>query len=203
MHDFASSGPALKAAPHRRSGVGEAGLCAPAGQQHFPRRRPHLHRQQQRQHVEFSRNAAGKILVNGGAPRDRRTPTVANTKLIHGVRPGRQRRHHAQRDERRAAEGEPVRRRRQRHADRRLGRRPAVRRGRQRHAARQGRQRRAVRRRGQRRADRRRRRRPDVRRGRRRPHDLESRRRQRPDGRRRRHRHRRGQRRQAATKSSL
>ena len=60
----------------------------------------------------------------------------------------------------------------------------------------QRRQRPAVRRRGQRYPDRRRRRRPGVRRGRQRPHDLESRRRHRPDRRRRRQRHRRSQRRQ-------
>ena len=45
--------------------------------------------------ITTSRDAAGNILVNGGAvtiPGDK--PTVANTTLDSGIRPGRQRYHH-------------------------------------------------------------------------------------------------------------
>ena len=132
--------------------------------------------------ITFTRNAAGTILVNGGAVAIKGgTPTVANTALIqvfgqggndvitldeaNGALPARQ----------------PVRRRRQRHAS------PAAR------AATccsaragndtllgKGGNRLPVRRQRERHADRRRRRRPDVRRVRRRPHDLEPGRRHRP-----------------------
>ena len=111
--------------------------------------------------ITVSRNAAGNILVNGGAVSViGGTPTVANTALIKVFGLGGNDVAHAQRDQRRAARRAAVRRRRQRRADRRLRRRPAVRRVRQRHAARQGRVRPPVRRQRQRHADRRRRRRP-------------------------------------------
>ena len=54
--------------------------------------------------ITISRNAAGNILVNGGAvPILGGTPTVANTDPDPGLRPGRQRHHHARRSQRRAA----------------------------------------------------------------------------------------------------
>ena len=107
--------------------------------------------------LTVSRNAAGTILVNGGAvPILGGTPTVANTSLIQVFGHGGNDTHHPQRDQRRTAAGEPLRRRRQRHAHRRLRQRPALRPGRQRHAAGQGRRRPALRRRRQRHPDRRR-----------------------------------------------
>ena len=125
--------------------------------------------------ITTSRDAAGQILVNGGAVSIVGGPaTVANTALDPGVRPGRQRRDHARRVQRRAARRRAVRRNGQRRADRRLRRRSAVRPVGQRHPPWQRRQRLAVRWLGQRRADRRRWRRPDVRRSRQRSHDLES-----------------------------
>ena len=49
--------------------------------------------------ITLSRNAAGKILVNGGAVAVMGgTPTVANTDQDPGVRPGRQRHHHPRRE---------------------------------------------------------------------------------------------------------
>ena len=54
--------------------------------------------------ITTSRNAAGNILVNGGAVAIQGgTPTVANTTADPGVRPGRQRHDHARRSQRRAA----------------------------------------------------------------------------------------------------
>ena len=75
--------------------------------------------------ITVSRNAAGKILVNGGAVAVAGgTPTVANTALIQVFGQGGNDTITPQRGQRRAAAGQPVRRRRQRHPDRRLGRRP-------------------------------------------------------------------------------
>ena len=115
--------------------------------------------------ITVSRDAAGSILVNGGAVAVQGgTPTVANTALDQRLRAGRQRHDHPRRGQRHPAEGEPLRRRRQRRAHRRLRGRPSVRPGGQRHSAGQGRQRPAVRRRRQRRPDRRQGRRPGLRR---------------------------------------
>ena len=62
--------------------------------------------------VTFSRNAAGTILINGGAvPVLGGTPTVANTVAHPGLRPQRRRCHHPRRGLRRVARGQPVRRR--------------------------------------------------------------------------------------------
>ena len=73
--------------------------------------------------IAISRNAAGAILVNGGAIAVvGGAPTVANTTLIQSLRPGRQRHRHDLRDQRRAAPRQPVRRLRQRRPHRRLGR---------------------------------------------------------------------------------
>ena len=153
--------------------------------------------------VAVSRNAAGQILVNGGAVAViGGTPTVANTSLIKVFGLGGNDVITLSEVNGALPKAQPVRRRRQRRADRRLGRRPAVRRGRQRHAARQGRLRLPVRRQRQRHADRRRRRRPGLRPDRQRPHDLEPGRRHRPQRGRRRHRHGRGQRRQRRSSSS-
>ena len=60
-----------------------------------------------RQHDHaLSRDAAGKLLVNGGAVSILGgTATVANTALDPGLRPGRQRHHHPQRGQRRPAAG--------------------------------------------------------------------------------------------------
>ena len=87
--------------------------------------------------IVVSRDAAGSILVNGGAV------TILGGKR-HGrqhqpdpdLRPGRQRQPLPRRDQRRLAASQSLRRRRQRHAHRRLGQRPALRPGRQRHPAR-------------------------------------------------------------------
>ncbi len=147
--------------------------------------------------IAISRDAAGRILVNGGAIAvTGGTPTVANTAQIRVIGLGGNDTITLNEANGALPRGEPVRRRRQRRPHRRLGRRPALRPGRQRHAARQGRLRPAVRRRRERHADRRRRRRPGLRPGRQRPHDLEPRRRHRPQRGRRRRRHGRGQRRQ-------
>ena len=115
--------------------------------------------------ITVSRNAAGQILVNGGAVAViGGRPTVANTALIQVFGLGGQ--DTITLDEANGAlpaanlfggDGNDT-------LDRRRRRRPAVRRGRQRHAAGQGRRRPAVRRRRQRHAHRRRRRRPGVRR---------------------------------------
>ena len=84
--------------------------------------------------ITISRNAAGTILVNGGAVAViGGTPTVANTALIQVFGLGGNDIITLDESQRRAARGQPVRRRRQRHAHRRLGRRHAVRPGRQRH----------------------------------------------------------------------
>ena len=49
--------------------------------------------------ITVSRDAAGNILVNGGAvPITGGTPTVANTSADPGLRPGRQRHDHARRE---------------------------------------------------------------------------------------------------------
>ena len=57
--------------------------------------------------LTVSRNAAGAILVNGGAIwSSAATPTVANTQPITVLGLGRQRHPHPRRDERRAAAGE-------------------------------------------------------------------------------------------------
>ena len=80
--------------------------------------------------VTISRNAAGTILVNGGAvPITGGPPTVANTSLIQVFGQGGN--DSITLDETNGAlpRGQPVRRRRQRHAHRRLGRRPALRPG--------------------------------------------------------------------------
>ena len=92
--------------------------------------------------VTISRDAAGTILVNGGAvPVAGGTPTVANTALIQVFGQGGNDVITSQRGERRPAAGQPVRRRRQRHPHRRFRRRPVLRPGRQRHPARQRRHR--------------------------------------------------------------
>ena len=113
--------------------------------------------------ITVSRDAAGKLLVNGGAVKVLGgTPTVANTSLIqvfgqggndtitlneaNGALPRANLFGGAGNDTITGGSGE----------------RHAVRPSRQRHAPRQGRERLPVRRRRQRRADRRRRRRPDV-----------------------------------------
>ncbi len=61
--------------------------------------------------IAVSRNAAGRILVNGGAVSVvGGTPTVANTATDPGLRPQRPGHDHPQRGQWCAAEGEPVRR---------------------------------------------------------------------------------------------
>ena len=72
--------------------------------------------------ITLSRDAAGRILVNGGA-----IPVTGGrrpwpTHHGPGLRARRRRHDHAQRGQRGAAAGAPVRRRQQRHAYRRLGR---------------------------------------------------------------------------------
>ena len=63
--------------------------------------------------ITVSRDAAGKILVNGGAVAvTGGTPTVANTSLIQVFGQGGNDVDHAQRGQRRPAAGQPVRRRR-------------------------------------------------------------------------------------------
>ena len=100
--------------------------------------------------IVVSRDAAGSILVNGGAVTILGgTATVANTSLIQMFGLGGNDNLCPRRDQRCIAASEPLRRRRQRHAHRRLGQRPALRPVRQRHPAGQGRQRPAVRRRRQ------------------------------------------------------
>ena len=67
--------------------------------------------------IVISRDAAGKILVNGGAIAVARRHTDRGQHIADpGLRPGRQRHRQPQRGERGAAGGEPVRRRRQRHS---------------------------------------------------------------------------------------
>ena len=74
-----------------------------------------------------SRDAAGTILVNGGAVAVQGgTPTVANTSLIQVFGQGGNDTITLERSQRRAAQSQPVRRRRQRHPDRRLGQRLPV-----------------------------------------------------------------------------
>ena len=91
--------------------------------------------------MTFARNAAGTILVNGGAVAIKGgTPTVANTALIQVFGQGGNDVITLDESQGALPRGQPVRRRRQRHHHRRLGRRHAVRPGRQRHPARQGRQ---------------------------------------------------------------
>ena len=71
--------------------------------------------------IAISRNAAGRILVNGGAIAVvGGTPTVANTALIRAFGQGGNDVPQPQRGQRRTAAGEPVRRRQQRHSHRRL-----------------------------------------------------------------------------------
>ena len=66
--------------------------------------------------ITISRNAAGKILVNGGAVAIKGgTPTVANTALIQVFGQGGNDTITLRRGERRAAARQPVRGRRQRH----------------------------------------------------------------------------------------
>ena len=114
--------------------------------------------------ITVSRDAAGKILVNGGAVTVAGgSPTVANTSLIQVFGQGGQDVITLSEVNGALPSGQPVRRRRQRRAHRRLRRRPALRPDRQRHPARQGRRRPAVRRRRERHPDRRRRRRPGLR----------------------------------------
>ena len=87
--------------------------------------------------ITISRNAAGKILVNGGAVAViGGTPTVANTSQIQVFGLGGNDVITLNQANGALPAAQPVRRRRQRHAHRRLRRRPAVRPGRQRHAAR-------------------------------------------------------------------
>ena len=63
--------------------------------------------------ITISRNAAGTILVNGGAvPIQGGTADGRQYQPDPGVRPGRQRHDHARRNQRRAAARQPVRRRR-------------------------------------------------------------------------------------------
>ena len=120
--------------------------------------------------ITISRNAAGNVLVNGGAVAvTGGTPTVANTALIQVFGQGgndtitlNEANGALPRANLFGGAGNDT-------LDRRLRRRPALRPGRQRHAARQGRLRLPVRRQRERHADRRRRRRPGLRRGRQRP----------------------------------
>ena len=74
-------------------------------------------RRRHRNTITASRDAAGTILVNGGAvPIFGGTPTVANTSLIQVFGQGGNDTITLDEVERRAAHGQPVRRRRQRHA---------------------------------------------------------------------------------------
>ncbi len=144
--------------------------------------------------VTVSRNAAGNILINGGAvPVLGGNPTVANTALIQAFGLGGNDNLLLDEFLWSAACRELVRRRRQRHRQRWFQRRSDLRAEWQRCPARARWLRSSVRRRRQRHADRRRCRRPAVRRRRRRSHDLEPRRRHRPVRRRHGHRYRRGQ----------
>ena len=71
----------------------------------------------QNNNIEVSRDAAGKLLVNGGAVRiTGGTPTVANTSLIQVFGQGGNDTVTLERGQRRPAPGQPVRRQRQRHA---------------------------------------------------------------------------------------
>jgi hypothetical protein len=88
--------------------------------------------------IVTSRDAAGQILVNGGAvPVDGGQATVANTATIQVFGKGGNDTISLDESKWRAARRPAVRRRWQRRADRRLGRRSAVRRCRQRHPLRQ------------------------------------------------------------------
>ena len=72
--------------------------------------------------IAISRDAAGRILVNGGSVVVRfGNPTVANTRVISVVGGAGDDTLTLERDQRSLAEGEPLRWHRQRHTHRRLG----------------------------------------------------------------------------------
>ena len=147
--------------------------------------------------VAVSRDAAGNLLVNGGAVRVQGgAATVANTQAHSNLRSRRGRHSFSRRSEWGSSAGKYFRRCRKRHAHRRLRHRLPVWRRRRRQAVRQRRRGLLVRRHRQRHPDGRRRQRPGLRRGRKRPDDLESRRRHRSQRGRRRQRYRRSERRQ-------